>query len=94
MTWQNFQHTNTQLRNRTCAHCYKIKSLISAFLTQDVDYDEKFRFYITTKLPNPHYLPDICIKATVINFMITLNGLEDQVNKMRLETKSGYDLPW
>jgi dynein heavy chain len=45
----------------------------------DVDYDEKFRFYITTKLPNPHYLPDICIKATVINFMITLNGLEDQL---------------
>ena len=46
---------------------------------QDIDYDENFRFYITTKLPNPHYLPDVCIKSTVINFMITMDGLEDQL---------------
>lgn len=44
-----------------------------------MDYDERFRFYMTTKLPNPHYLPDVCIKATIINFMITLDGLEDQL---------------
>ena len=46
---------------------------------QNVDYDENFRFYMTSKLPNPHYLPDVCIKATIINFMITLDGLEDQL---------------
>ena len=46
---------------------------------QDIDYDENFRFYITTKLPNPHYLPDVCIKSTIINFMITMDGLEDQL---------------
>jgi len=46
---------------------------------QDVDYDENFRFYMTTKLPNPHYLPDVCIKSTIINFMITMDGLEDQL---------------
>ena len=46
---------------------------------QDIDYDENFRFYITTKLPNPHYLPDVCIKTTIINFMITMDGLEDQL---------------
>ena len=45
----------------------------------DVDYDENFRFYMTTKLPNPHYLPDVCIKSTIINFMITMDGLEDQL---------------
>ena len=27
----------------------------------DVDYDDSFRFYMTTKLPNPHYLPDVSI---------------------------------
>ena len=23
----------------------------------DVDYNDAFKFYLTTKLPNPHYLP-------------------------------------
>jgi dynein heavy chain len=45
----------------------------------DVDYDENFRFYMTSKLPNPHYLPELCIKVTLINFTVTMIGLEDQV---------------
>jgi dynein heavy chain len=45
----------------------------------DVDYDPNFRFYLTTKMPNPHYLPEVCIKVTVINFTVTTSGLEDQL---------------
>ena len=45
----------------------------------DVDYDENFRFYMTSKLPNPHYLPELCIKVTLINFTVTITGLEDQL---------------
>ena len=45
----------------------------------DVDYDPTFRMYISTKLPNPHYLPEVCIKVTVINFTVTQMGLEDQL---------------
>lgn len=45
----------------------------------DVDYDENFRFFITTKLPNPHYLPEIAIKVTIINFTVTKAGLVDQL---------------
>jgi dynein heavy chain len=45
----------------------------------DVDYDENFRFYMTSKLPNPHYLPELCIKVTLINFTVTMIGLEDQL---------------
>ena len=45
----------------------------------DVDYNEDFKFYVTTKLPNPHYPPEICVKVTVINFTVTLKGLEDQL---------------
>ena len=38
-----------------------------------------YRFYITTKLRNPHYLPEIAVKVTLLNFMITPVGLEDQL---------------
>ena len=45
----------------------------------DVPYNDDFKFLITTKLANPHYLPEICIKVTVINFTVTPDGLEDQL---------------
>lgn len=45
----------------------------------DIDYDENFRFYISTKLSNPHYLPEISIKVTLINFTVTKIGLCDQL---------------
>ena len=45
----------------------------------DIDYEPNFRFYITTKLPNPHYMPELQIKVTVINFTVTPKGLEDQL---------------
>uniref|UniRef100_A0A8C8W0I7 Dynein, axonemal, heavy chain 6 n=1 Tax=Peromyscus maniculatus bairdii TaxID=230844 RepID=A0A8C8W0I7_PERMB len=53
----------------------------------DIDYDKSFRFYMTTKMPNPHYLPEVCIKVTIINFTVTKSGLEDQLlsDVVRLE---------
>ena len=26
-------------------------------------YNDDFRFFVTTKMANPHYLPEICIKV-------------------------------
>jgi dynein heavy chain len=34
-----------------------------------------FKLYITTKMQNPHYQPEICIKTTILNFMVTEEGL-------------------
>ena len=44
-----------------------------------IEYSDDFRFYITTKLRNPHYLPELSTKVTLLNFMITPEGLEDQL---------------
>ena len=30
-------------------------------------------------MPNPHYLPEVCIKVTIINFTVTREGLQDQL---------------
>ncbi len=49
---------------------------------RDIPYNEDFKFFITSKMPNPHYLPEICIKVTVINFTVTTKGLEDQLVSM------------
>ncbi|CAH1783738.1 unnamed protein product, partial [Owenia fusiformis] len=46
---------------------------------QVIEYSKDFRFYITTKLRNPHYLPEVATKVSLLNFMITPEGLEDQL---------------
>jgi len=44
-----------------------------------IEYSPDFRFYMTTRLRNPHYLPEISVKVTLLNFMITPQGLQDQL---------------
>lgn len=41
----------------------------------EIVYNPEFKFYMTTKLPKPHYLPEISIKVTLINFTVTELGL-------------------
>lgn len=44
---------------------------------QKVDYHPQFKLYLTTKIANPSFLPEVFIKTTVINFSITFEGLQD-----------------
>nr|CAD7458186.1 unnamed protein product [Timema tahoe] len=44
-----------------------------------LEYNWDFRFYMTTRLRNPHYLPEVAVKVTLLNFMITPQGLQDQL---------------
>ncbi|NXM42418.1 DYH1 protein, partial [Gymnorhina tibicen] len=44
-----------------------------------IPYHDDFKMYITTKLPNPHYSPEVSTKLTLINFTLSPSGLEDQL---------------
>ncbi|MCI4377271.1 hypothetical protein PGIGA_G00201730 [Pangasianodon gigas] len=46
---------------------------------KEVEYNPEFRFYITTKLSNPHYTPEISTKTTIVNFAVKEQGLEAQL---------------
>uniref|UniRef100_A0A7S2QUS9 Uncharacterized protein n=1 Tax=Triparma pacifica TaxID=91992 RepID=A0A7S2QUS9_9STRA len=46
---------------------------------KECDFHPNFRLYLHTKLGNPHYPPEIQAECTLINFTVTIAGLEDQL---------------
>lgn len=36
-----------------------------------IPYHDDFKFYMTTKLPNPHYTPEVSTKVTLVNFTLS-----------------------
>ena len=63
---------------------------------KEVEFNLEFKFYITTKLSNPHYTPEISTKTAIVNFAVKEQGLEAQllgivVRKERPELEESKD---
>ena len=46
---------------------------------KEVEYHANFKLILHTKLANPHYTPEVSTKATLVNFNVKQQGLEDQL---------------
>lgn len=57
----------------------KGKSLFVKLGAEDAEVSPDFKLYLQTKLINPHYPPETAAQCTIINFIVTESGLEDQL---------------
>jgi len=48
-----------------------------------------FKLYMQSRLPNPHYIPEVQAQTTLVNFTVTEKGLEDQL----LSVVVGHERP-
>lgn len=46
---------------------------------KEVDYDPSFRLYLNSRLSNPKFSPSVFAKSMVINYTVTVQGLEGQL---------------
>ncbi|RKO95611.1 hypothetical protein CAUPRSCDRAFT_12690, partial [Caulochytrium protostelioides] len=44
-----------------------------------IPYHQDFKFFMTTKLPNPVYPPEVCATVNIVNFTLSPDCLEDQL---------------
>ncbi|OHS98802.1 Dynein heavy chain family protein [Tritrichomonas foetus] len=49
------------------------------FNDKELDYDENFRIYLTTKLTSPNYSPEVSSRVAIVNCCVTENGLQEQL---------------
>eukprot|EP00929_Paragymnodinium_shiwhaense_P104537 TRINITY_DN6904_c0_g1_i1.p1 TRINITY_DN6904_c0_g1~~TRINITY_DN6904_c0_g1_i1.p1 ORF type:complete len:2672 (+),score=812.80 TRINITY_DN6904_c0_g1_i1:23-8017(+) len=84
------EDTDPAIESVLLKQCFKRGNKMMLKLGEnEIEWNKDFKLYLTTKLRNPHYLPEVAVKVTMLNFMITMVGLQDQL----LNTVVGKERP-
>ena len=57
----------------------KGRNLVIQLADKECEYTETFSLFLCSKLPNPHFSPELSAQATVVNMTVTMAGLEEQL---------------
>lgn len=62
------------LQQLLAADCQCGGTLYLALSVMQVDFTDSFKLFCTTRLPNPHFTPELSAKVTVVDFTVTMVG--------------------
>lgn len=82
------QDVDPMLTNILEKNFYKFGRHLKVMLgDKEVDVSDDFRLYLTSKLGNPSYPPELYARCAIIDFTVTMRGLEDQLLSRVIETE-------
>lgn len=82
------QHIDPLVNNTLEKNFYRIGRNLKVLLGDaEVDAHENFRLYLTSKLGNPSFPPELYARCVIIDFTVTIKGLEDQLLSRVIETE-------
>lgn len=64
---------------RTIVMCRRGGATLIKLGEKEVEVSPDFKLFLTTRLANPHYTPEVSTKASIINFAVRESGLEAQL---------------
>lgn len=82
------QDVDPVLNNVLEKNFYKTGKFLKVLLgDKEVEVLKGFRLYLTSKLGNPSYPPELYARCSIIDFTVTAKGLEDQLLSRVIETE-------